>query len=44
VAFMKHTTVLESTGGNRKKWWARNDSNDDFELLCTDGTSAELQD
>ncbi|XP_037959854.1 melanotransferrin-like isoform X3 [Teleopsis dalmanni] len=42
VAFMKHTTVMESTGGKRKEWWARNALNDDFELLCTDGTRAEL--
>lgn len=44
VAFMKHTTVMESTGGKRKEWWARNTLNDDFELLCTDGTRAEIQD
>nr|AGL91667.1 transferrin 2 [Bactrocera dorsalis] len=44
VAFMKHTTVMESTGGKRKEWWARNTLNDDFELLCTDGTRAELHD
>ncbi|XP_011195996.1 melanotransferrin [Zeugodacus cucurbitae] len=44
VAFMKHTTVMESTGGKRKEWWARNALNDDFELLCTDGTRAELHD
>ncbi|XP_013106570.2 transferrin 2 [Stomoxys calcitrans] len=44
VAFMKHTTVMESTGGKRKEWWARNTLNDDFELLCTDGKRAELQD
>ncbi|KAH8370887.1 hypothetical protein KR093_005471, partial [Drosophila rubida] len=44
VAFVKHTTVMESTGGKRKEWWARNALNDDFELLCTDGTRAELQD
>ncbi|XP_017128636.1 melanotransferrin [Drosophila elegans] len=42
VAFMKHTTVMESTGGKRKEWWARNALNDDFELLCTDGTRAEI--
>uniref|UniRef100_T1PIA1 Transferrin n=1 Tax=Musca domestica TaxID=7370 RepID=T1PIA1_MUSDO len=44
VAFMKHTTVMENTGGKRKEWWARNALNDDFELLCTDGKRAELQD
>lgn len=37
VAFVKHTTVMENTGGKRKEWWARNALNDDFELLCTDG-------
>ncbi|KAK7866940.1 hypothetical protein R5R35_014716 [Gryllus longicercus] len=38
VAFVKHTTVMESTGGKRREWWARNTLNDDFELLCPDGT------
>lgn len=37
VAFVKHTTVMESTGGKRREWWARNTLNDDFELLCPDG-------
>uniref|UniRef100_A0A1A9WD43 Transferrin n=1 Tax=Glossina brevipalpis TaxID=37001 RepID=A0A1A9WD43_9MUSC len=44
VAFVKHTTVMENTSGKRKEWWARNSLNDDFELLCTDGTRAELYD
>uniref|UniRef100_A0A1B0AR72 Transferrin-like domain-containing protein n=1 Tax=Glossina palpalis gambiensis TaxID=67801 RepID=A0A1B0AR72_9MUSC len=44
VAFVKHTTVMENTSGKRKEWWARNTLNDDFELLCTDGTRAELYD
>lgn len=38
VAFVKHTTVMENTGGKRREWWARNTLNDDFELLCPDGT------
>lgn len=42
VAFVKHTTVSENTGGKRKEFWARNTLNDDFELLCPDGTRAEL--
>lgn len=37
VAFVKHTTVMESTGGKRREWWARNTLNDNFELLCPDG-------
>lgn len=37
VAFVKHTTVSENTGGKRREWWARNTLNDDFELLCPDG-------
>ncbi|XP_055603385.1 melanotransferrin [Uranotaenia lowii] len=42
VAFVKHTTVLENTGGKRREWWARNTLPDDFELLCPDGTRAEI--
>ncbi|XP_053683149.1 melanotransferrin isoform X3 [Sabethes cyaneus] len=42
VAFVKHTTVLENTGGKRREWWARNTLPDDFELLCPDGTRAEV--
>lgn len=42
VAFMKHTTVMENTGGKRKEYWARNTLSDDFELLCTDGTRAKI--
>lgn len=37
VAFVKHTTVSENTGGKRREWWARNTLNDDFQLLCPDG-------
>ncbi|XP_037045009.1 melanotransferrin [Bradysia coprophila] len=44
VAFVKHTTVSENTGGKRREWWARNTLNDDFELLCPDGTRADLKD
>uniref|UniRef100_T1GTP7 Transferrin-like domain-containing protein n=1 Tax=Megaselia scalaris TaxID=36166 RepID=T1GTP7_MEGSC len=42
VAFVKHTTVLENTGGKRKEWWARNNLHDEFELMCPDGTRAEI--
>lgn len=44
VAFVKHTTVSENTGGKRREWWARDALIDDFELLCPDGTRAEVQD
>lgn len=37
VAFVKHTTVSENTGGKRREWWARDALIDDFELLCPDG-------
>lgn len=42
VAFVKHTTVSENTGGKRREWWARNTLDDDFELLCPDGTRRDL--
>uniref|UniRef100_A0A1Q3FHF5 Putative lactotransferrin n=1 Tax=Culex tarsalis TaxID=7177 RepID=A0A1Q3FHF5_CULTA len=42
VAFVRHTTVLENTGGKKREWWARNTLPDDFELLCPDGTRAEI--
>lgn len=44
VAFAKHTTVSENTGGKRRDWWARNRLNDDFQLLCPDGTRGMLDD
>lgn len=42
VAFVRHTTVVENTGGKKREWWARNTLPDDFELLCPDGTRAEV--
>jgi melanoma-associated antigen p97 len=44
VAFVKHTTVSETTGGKRAEWWARDALDDDFELLCADGTRAKTKD
>ncbi|XP_018571582.1 melanotransferrin [Anoplophora glabripennis] len=44
VAFVKHTTVTENTGGKKKEWWTRDNLNDDYELLCPDGTRAEIHD
>ena len=37
VAFVKHTTVLENTDGKRRQFWARNQINTDFQLLCRNG-------
>ncbi|XP_060530062.1 transferrin 2 isoform X3 [Cylas formicarius] len=42
VAFVKHTTVFENTGGKKREWWARDNLLEDFELLCPDGTRAEI--
>lgn len=42
VAFVKHTTVMEVTGGKRREFWARDALPDDYELLCPDGTRAEV--
>ncbi|XP_054168696.1 melanotransferrin-like [Oppia nitens] len=44
IAFTKHTSILENTGGRNPDWWARNVIPDDFELLCRDGTRATYQD
>ncbi|KAL1782078.1 serotransferrin [Sigmodon hispidus] len=39
VAFVKHTTVLENTNGkNPTASWTQNLKEEDFELLCPDGT------
>lgn len=37
MAFVKHTTVTENTGGKKREWWTRDNLNDDYELLCPDG-------
>ncbi|XP_066246243.1 transferrin 2 [Euwallacea similis] len=42
VAFVKHTTVFENTGGKKREWWVRDNLLEDFELLCPDGTRAEV--
>ncbi|XP_030749871.1 melanotransferrin [Sitophilus oryzae] len=42
VAFVKHTTVFENTGGKKREWWVRDNLVEDFELLCPDGTRAEI--
>lgn len=42
VAFCKHTTLFENTGGSNRETWARNLIRSDFELLCRDGTRAPV--
>ncbi|XP_036049727.1 inhibitor of carbonic anhydrase [Onychomys torridus] len=38
VAFMKHPTVLQNTDGKNPESWAKGLKQEDFELLCLDGT------
>ncbi|XP_078597834.1 uncharacterized protein LOC144873914 isoform X1 [Branchiostoma floridae x Branchiostoma japonicum] len=38
VAFVNHVTVYENTNGHSEEEWARNLDEDDFELLCPDGS------
>jgi hypothetical protein len=42
VAFVTHVTVTQNTGGKREEWWARDNLNDDFELLCPDGEDCDI--
>lgn len=42
VAFCKHTTLFENTGGSNRETWARNLIRSDFELLCRDGSRAPV--
>ena len=42
MAFVKHTTVRENTDGRNIAEWARNRRSDDYELLCNDGTRADI--
>jgi len=44
IAFVKHTAILENTGGKNPSLWSRNVIPDDFELLCRDGTRATYND
>nr|XP_003476776.1 serotransferrin [Cavia porcellus] len=43
VAFVKHLTVPENTGGNNPAAWANNLRAEDFELLCLDGTRQPVE-
>uniref|UniRef100_A0A2K6UEV0 Transferrin n=1 Tax=Saimiri boliviensis boliviensis TaxID=39432 RepID=A0A2K6UEV0_SAIBB len=38
VAFVKHQTVTQNTGGKNPEAWAKNLNEEDFELLCLDGS------
>ncbi|XP_045153737.1 inhibitor of carbonic anhydrase-like [Echinops telfairi] len=38
VAFVKHSTVLQNTDGKNPAPWAKHLKQEDFELLCLDGT------
>uniref|UniRef100_G1STF7 Serotransferrin n=1 Tax=Oryctolagus cuniculus TaxID=9986 RepID=G1STF7_RABIT len=38
VAFVKSQTVLQNTGGRNSEPWAKDLKEEDFELLCLDGT------
>ncbi|XP_007935684.1 inhibitor of carbonic anhydrase-like [Orycteropus afer afer] len=38
VAFVKHSTVLQNTDGKNTAPWAKDLKQEDFELLCLDGT------
>ncbi|XP_051874512.1 melanotransferrin isoform X2 [Pristis pectinata] len=42
VAFVKHSTVLDNTDGNNTSPWAQNLSSVDYQLLCRDGSRAEV--
>lgn len=44
MAFAKHTTILDNTNGRNSDFWARNKIDQDFELLCRDGSRAEVKD
>lgn len=44
VAFAKHTTILDNTNGRNADFWSRNKIDDDFELLCRDGSRSEIKD
>lgn len=44
VAFCKHTAIFENTGGSNRDTWARNLIKSDFELLCRDGSRAQVND
>ncbi|XP_067898550.1 melanotransferrin [Heterodontus francisci] len=44
IAFVKHSTVSENTDGNNPTSWAKDLHSNDYQLLCRDGSRAEVTD
>uniref|UniRef100_UPI00398E48E3 melanotransferrin n=1 Tax=Pristiophorus japonicus TaxID=55135 RepID=UPI00398E48E3 len=44
VAFVKHSTVSDNTDGHNPTAWAKDLHSSDYQLLCRDGTRAEVTD
>lgn len=44
VAFVKHSTVSENTDGTNVSPWAKDLKSTDYQLLCRDGSRAEVSD